>query len=65
MGEVRLGGTQSQSADYERVLDVVTAPVTDACDAQRVQSGFNARSVADTYEPFLKKLQPRGPGIPI
>ncbi|OSY51724.1 hypothetical protein BG846_02656 [Streptomyces fradiae ATCC 10745 = DSM 40063] len=38
-----MGGAQAQSADYERVLDAVTAPVTEAYYAQRVQSGFNAR----------------------
>ncbi|MFF0010238.1 hypothetical protein [Streptomyces sp. NPDC005374] len=43
MGEVRLGAAQSQTADYERVLDAVTVPVTEAYYAQRVQSGLNAR----------------------
>ncbi|MGP3952833.1 hypothetical protein [Streptomyces sp. 7N604] len=38
-----MAGQPTGSEDYERVLDAVIAPVTEAYYSQRVQSGFNAR----------------------
>ncbi|MFC8293332.1 hypothetical protein ACFUJ0_10190 [Streptomyces sp. NPDC057242] len=45
--KINMGGSLARevadSSDYDRVLDAVVAPVTDAYYSQRVQSGFNAR----------------------
>ncbi|EFF92865.1 conserved hypothetical protein [Streptomyces sp. e14] len=56
----------AETLDSQTFLDNQTLILQIIAQGKRFCRGNHQfMSVADTYEPFLKKLQPRGPGIPV